>query len=139
MRLQPLRPYSGRVFPERLREHLRDLSVRWGLAHGFPSTFVGEFGTAEADGQSMPLLLRLDRYFDPAGGAEVFAIAWSGDHTISRPPSMLMVWPWMYEAPGPQRKATSSPTSSGSPGRRSGIVFMTASRIGPGRVTSSMR
>ncbi len=60
-RLQTLRPNVRRVLREYLLEYARDASVRWGIAHRFPRAFVGEFRAAEADGEGMPLLLRLDR------------------------------------------------------------------------------
>ena len=78
VRLQALGPHFGRVLREHLLEHARDDSVRRRLSYGLPRALVGELRAAEADGERMPLLLRLDRYFDPAGGAAIFAIAGIG-------------------------------------------------------------
>jgi hypothetical protein len=74
VRLQPLRPQVGAVFCEHILEHARHSSVGRGFADRIPSSRVSKLGSAEGHCEGMPLLLRLDRNLDPAGGAAVFAI-----------------------------------------------------------------
>ena len=85
MRPQALRPHFRGLLREQLLQHKCEVSVRRGSAHGLPRAFVCQLRAPQADAQGMPLLLRLDRYLDPAGGAAVFAIAGIAAGTVEHP------------------------------------------------------